>query len=185
MTAELHHDIEEILISSEEISDKISTLAKEITEDYRGKDLLLVGVLKGALVFMADLCRRVDLPLEFDFMAVSSYGSSTKSSGVVRILKDLDYEISGRHVLLVEDIIDSGLTINYLLKYLEARGPASLEICSLFWKKGEQAVPLEVKYPGFEIPPVFVVGYGLDYAERYRNLPYIGVLKPEAYGSGS
>lgn len=181
MTEDLHQDIQEILISADEIEDKISQLAKQISEDYRGKDLLLVGVLKGALVFMADLCRHIDLPLEFDFMAVSSYGSSTKSSGVVRILKDLDYEISGRHVLLVEDIIDSGLTINYLLKYLEARGPASLSICSLFWKKGEQAVPLEVKYPGFEIPPVFIVGYGLDYAERYRNLPYIGVLKPEAY----
>lgn len=181
--SELHADISEILISEQEIEDKISMLAKQITEDYRGKDLLLVGVLKGALVFMADLCRHIDLPLEFDFMAVSSYGASTKSSGVVRILKDLDYEISGRHVVLVEDIIDSGLTISYLLRYLETREPASLEICSLFWKKGEQAVPLEVKYPGFEIPPVFVVGYGLDYAERYRNLPYIGVLKPEAYAS--
>ncbi len=180
---QLHEDIQEILISSQEIEDKISMLSKQITEDYRGKDLLLVGVLKGALIFMADLCRHVELPLEFDFMAVSSYGTSTKSSGVVRILKDLDYEISGRHVLLIEDIIDSGLTISYLLRYLEAREPASLEICSLFWKKGEQAVPLEVKYPGFEIPPVFVVGYGLDYAERYRNLPYIGVLRPEAYGS--
>jgi hypoxanthine phosphoribosyltransferase len=176
-----HEDIEEVLISAEEIEDKISTLAKQITEDYRGKDLLLVGVLKGAFVFMSDLARHVDLPLEFDFMAVSSYGSATKSSGVVRILKDLDYEISGRHVLLVEDIIDSGLTISYLLRYLEARGPASLEICSLFWKRGEQAVPLDVKYPGFEIPSVFVVGYGLDYAERYRNLPYIGVLKASAY----
>jgi hypoxanthine phosphoribosyltransferase len=177
----IHEDIEEILISEDEINDKIASLSKQITEDYRGKDLLLVGVLKGAFVFMADLARRIELPLEFDFMAVSSYGSATKSSGVVRILKDLDYEISGRHVLLVEDIIDSGLTISYLLRYLEARGPESLEICSLFWKKGEQAVPLEVKYPGFEIPPVFVVGYGLDYAERYRNLPYIGVLKPSAY----
>jgi hypoxanthine phosphoribosyltransferase len=178
---ELHEDIERVLISQEEIQDKIATLAKEITEDYRGKDLLLVGVLKGAFVFMSDLARDIQLPIEFDFMAVSSYGSSTKSSGVVRILKDLDYEITGRHVLLVEDIIDSGLTISYLLRYLEARGPASLEICSLFWKKGEQAVPMDVKYPGFEIPPVFVVGYGLDYAEKYRNLPYIGVLKESAY----
>jgi hypoxanthine phosphoribosyltransferase len=177
----IHDDIEKILISEDEIADKIATLSKQITEDYRGKDLLLVGVLKGAFVFMADLARGIELPLEFDFMAVSSYGSATKSSGVVRILKDLDYEISGRHVLLVEDIIDSGLTISYLLRYLEARGPESLEICSLFWKKGEQAVPLDVRYPGFEIPPVFVVGYGLDYAERYRNLPYIGVLKESAY----
>ncbi len=178
---EVHEDIEKVLITAEEIQDKIATLAKQITEDYRGKDALLVGVLKGAFVFMADLARRVQLPIEFDFMAVSSYGSATKSSGVVRILKDLDYEITGRHVILVEDIIDSGLTISYLLRYLEARHPASLEICSLFWKKGEQAVPLEVRYPGFEIPPVFVVGYGLDYLERYRNLPYIGVLKDSAY----
>ncbi len=183
MTPELHEDIEKVLIGEQEIQDKIEVLSKQITEDYRGKDLLLVGVLKGAFVFMSDLARGIQLPIEFDFMAVSSYGSSTKSSGVVRILKDLDYEITGRHVLLVEDIIDSGLTISYLLRYLEARGPASLEICSLFWKKGEQAVPLDVRYPGFEIPPVFVVGYGLDYAERYRNLPYIGVLKPEAYNS--
>jgi hypoxanthine phosphoribosyltransferase len=181
MADRVHEDIEEVLISQEEIEDKIRSLAKQITEDYRGKDLLLVGVLKGAFVFMADIAREVELPVEFDFMAVSSYGSATKSSGVVRILKDLDYEISGRHVLLVEDIIDSGLTISYLLRYLEARGPASLEICSLFWKKGEQAVPLEVRYPGFEIPSVFVVGYGLDFAEKYRNLPYIGVLKPSAY----
>jgi hypoxanthine phosphoribosyltransferase len=178
---EVHEDIKEILVSADEIQDKISELAKQITEEYRGKDLLLVGVLKGAFVFMADLARRVELPIEFDFMAVSSYGTATKTSGVVRILKDLDYEITNRHVLLVEDIIDSGLTISYLLRYLEARGPVSLEICSLFWKKGEQAVPLEVKFPGFEIPPVFVVGYGLDYAEKYRNLPYIGVLKDEAY----
>ena len=153
MNSPVHEDIEEVLISADEIQDKLGELAKQISEDYRGKDLLLVGVLKGAFVFMSDLARHIELPLEFDFMAVSSYGSATKSSGVVRILKDLDYEISGRHVLLVEDIIDSGLTISYLLRYLQARGPASLEICSLFWKRGEQAVPLDVKYPGFEIPP--------------------------------
>jgi hypoxanthine phosphoribosyltransferase len=183
MSVEVHEDIAEVLITAEEIQDKIAELAKEVTEEYRDRDLLLVGVLKGAFVFMADLARQIQLPIEFDFMAVSSYGSSTKSSGVVRILKDLDYEITGRHVLLVEDIIDSGLTISYLLRYLEARRPASLEICSLFWKKGQEAVPLEVRYPGFEIPPVFVVGYGLDYAEKYRNLPYIGVLKEEAYSA--
>jgi len=181
----VHEDIEKVLINEHEIADKIAALGKQITEDYRDRNLLLVGVLKGAFVFMSDLARSIDLPIEFDFMAVSSYGSATKTSGVVRILKDLDYEISDRHVLLVEDIIDSGLTISYLLRYLEARRPASLEICSLFWKKGEQAVPLEVKYPGFEIPPVFVVGYGLDYSQRYRNLPYIGVLKSEAYSSDS
>src|ERR687895_2083464 len=176
-----HPDIEQVLITGEQIQDKIANLAKQITEDYRGKDLLLVGVLKGAFVFMADLAREIPLPLAFDFMAVSSYGSATKSSGVVRILKDLDYEITDRHVLLVEDIIDSGLTISYLLRYLEARRPASLEICSLLWKKGQEAVPLEIRYPGFEIPPRFVVGYGLDFAERYRNLPYVGVLKQSAY----
>ncbi|HZA41229.1 MAG TPA: hypoxanthine phosphoribosyltransferase [Actinomycetota bacterium] len=183
MSPEVHPDIERVLIDADEIQDKIAELAKLVNEDYRGKDLLLVGVLKGAFVFMADLARHIQLPIEFDFMAVSSYGSSTQSSGVVRILKDLDYEITGRHVLLVEDIIDSGLTISYLLRYLEARRPASLEICSLFWKKGEQAVPMEIKYPGFEIPPVFIVGYGLDFAEKYRNLPYIGVLRPGAYGA--
>jgi hypoxanthine phosphoribosyltransferase len=183
MSPEVHADIDDILVTGEEIGDKTAELAKAITEHYRGKDLLLVGVLKGAFMFMSDLAREIGLPIEFDFMAVSSYGSATKSSGVVRILKDLDYEITGRHVLLVEDIIDSGLTISYLLRYLEARRPASLEICSLLWKKGEQAVPLDVRFPGFEIPPRFVVGYGLDYAERYRNLPYIGVLKPSAYGA--
>jgi hypoxanthine phosphoribosyltransferase len=185
MMVEVHEDVEEVLVTADQIQDKIAELAKQITEEYRDKDVLLVGVLKGAFVFMSDLARHIQLPIEFDFMAVSSYGSSTKSSGVVRILKDLDYEITGRHVLLVEDIIDSGLTISYLLRYLEARRPASLEICSLFWKRGEQAVPLEVKYPGFEIPPVFVVGYGLDYSEKYRNLPYIGVLKPSAYQAES
>ena len=183
MNPEIHEDIAEVLITEEQIQEKISHLAKQITDDYRGKDLLLVGVLKGAFVFMSDLARQIRLPIEFDFMAVSSYGTATKSSGVVRILKDLDYEISGRDVLLVEDIIDSGLTISYLLRYLEARSPNSLEICSLFWKKGEQAVPMDVRYPGFEIPAVFVVGYGLDYAEKYRNLPYIGVLKDSAYGT--
>ena len=184
-SSEIHEDVAEVLITADEIQDKIRELAKQITEDYRDKDVLLIGVLKGAFVFMSDLAREVQLPIEFDFMAVSSYGSATRSSGVVRILKDLDYEITDRHVLLVEDIIDSGLTISYLLRYLEARRPASLEICSLFWKRGEQAVPMEVKYPGFEIPPVFVVGYGLDYNEKYRNLPYIGVLKQESSSSGA
>lgn len=181
MNEGVHADIERVLISAEEIQDKIAGLAKQITDDYRGRDALLVGVLKGAFIFMSDLARTIAIPVEFDFMAVSSYGSATKSSGVVRILKDLDYEITGRDVILVEDIIDSGLTISYLLRYLEARHPASLEICSLFWKKGQQAVNMDVKYPGFEIPPVFVVGYGLDYQERYRNLPYIGVLREAAY----
>ncbi len=182
MNPPVHEDIAEVLITEEAISSTIASLAQQISADYRGEDLLLVGVLKGAFVFMADLARALELPIDLDFMAVSSYGSATKSSGVVRILKDLDYEISGRHVLLVEDIVDSGLTISYLLRYLRARRPASLKICSLLWKKGQQAAPFEVDYAGFEIPPVFVVGFGLDYAEKYRNLPYVGVLKPSSYG---
>ncbi len=176
-------DIEKVIVSEQDIKDKIAALAKEVDADYGDKDVLLVGVLKGAVMFMADFARAMSRPVELEFMAVSSYGASTSSSGVVRILKDLDRDITNQHVLLVEDIIDSGLTISYLLRYLEARGPASLEICSLLRKKGEQAVPLDIRYPGFEIPPRFVVGYGLDFAERYRNLPYIGVLKPAAYGA--
>ncbi len=168
-----------ILIAEEEIQDKISELAKRITEDYRNKDLILIGVLKGAFMLMSDLARQIALPLEFDFMAVASYGSATKTSGVVRILKDLDYEITDRHVLLVEDIIDSGLTLNYLLKYLRARKPASLEVCALLRKAEIQKVDIDVKYEGFEIPPKFVIGYGLDHSQRYRNLPYIAVLEDD------
>lgn len=179
--AEYERDIDQILISGEEIQEKIERLGEQITEDYRGQDLLLVGVLKGAFVVMADLSRHIRLPLQFDFMAVSSYGASTKTSGVVRILKDLDLEIEGRNVLLVEDIIDSGLTLAYLLKNLRTRRPASLDVCALFRKVEVQQVPLEIRYPGFELPPVFVVGYGLDYDERYRNLPYVATLKREAY----
>ena len=174
-------DIERILISSEEIQSKIRDLGEQITADYRGQDLLLVGVLKGAFVVMADLSRHIRLPLQFDFMAVSSYGSATKTSGVVRILKDLDHEIEGRNVLLVEDIVDSGLTLNYLLKNLRTRRPATLEVCALMQKTAAQRVALDIKYRGFEIPPEFVVGYGLDYDERYRNLPYVALLRPEAY----
>ena len=177
----VHEDIEKILISSEEIQDKIAHLAKQITEDYRDRDLLLVGVLKGAFVFMSDLAREIDLPIDFDFMAVSSYGSATQTSGVVRILKDLDREIQGRDVLLIEDIIDSGLTLNYLLKNLRSRRPATLEVCALLYKPEQLKADIEVKYAGFDIPSVFVVGYGLDYAERYRNLPFVGTLKPEVY----
>lgn len=148
----------------------------EITADYRGESLLVVGVLKGAFMVMADLARHIDLPVEFDFMAVSSYGASTQTSGVVRILKDLDEEIADRHVLIVEDIIDSGLTLSYLLKSLRVRRPKSLEIAALLVKKGIQRAEIDVKYTAFEIGPEFVVGYGLDYAGRYRNLPYVGVL---------
>jgi hypoxanthine phosphoribosyltransferase len=175
-------DIERILISEEEIQAAVRRLGDEITEDFRGEDnLLLVGVLKGAFVMMADLSRHIRLPVEFDFMAVSSYGAATKTSGVVRILKDLDHEIEGRNVLIVEDIIDSGLTLNYLIKNLRTRRPRSLEVCALLQKTEVQQVKLDVKYAGFEIPPVFVVGYGLDYGERFRNLPYVATLRPEAY----
>ncbi|HWL48654.1 MAG TPA: hypoxanthine phosphoribosyltransferase [Acidimicrobiia bacterium] len=168
------------LITAEEIDSKLAELGRQITADYAGKDVLLVGVLRGAFMVMADLARHIELPVEFDFMAVSSYGASTQTSGVVRILKDLDEEIDGRHVLIVEDIIDSGLTLNYLMKSLNVRKPASLEIAALLLKEGIQRVPLEVKYVGFPIGPEFVVGYGLDYAGKYRNLPYVGVMGVEA-----
>jgi hypoxanthine phosphoribosyltransferase len=174
-------DLQEILISGEEIQRTISDLAARITVDYAGRELLLVGVLKGAFVLMADLSRYIHLPLEFDFMAVSSYGAATQTSGVVRILKDLDHEIAGKHVLLVEDIVDSGLTLSYLLKNLRTRKPASLEVCALLQKREVQQVPLDIKYRAFYIPPVFVVGYGLDYAERFRNLPFVATLRPEVY----
>ena len=178
---ELEQDIEKVLISEEEIQSTVRRLGDEITRDYAGRDLLLVGVLKGAFVMMADLSRHIRIPLEVDFMAVASYGAATKTSGVVRILKDLDHDLEGRHVLLIEDIVDSGLTLNYLLKNLRGRRPASLEVCALLKKTGIQRVHLDVKYVGFDIPPDFVVGYGLDFAERFRNLPYVGLLKPEAY----
>jgi hypoxanthine phosphoribosyltransferase len=178
---ELNEDVGEILIAEHEIQSKVAALAKEITDDYRGRDLLLVGVLKGAFMLMSDLARHITIPLELDFMAVSSYGSATKTSGIVRILKDLDLDISGRDVLIVEDIIDSGLTLSYLIKNLKARGPRSLEVCALLSKPEVQKVELDVRYEGFALPPVFVVGYGLDYGERYRNLPYVGTLKPHLY----
>jgi hypoxanthine phosphoribosyltransferase len=174
-------DIDRVLITSEEIQNKLAEMGERITADYVGSQLLLVGVLKGAFVVMADLARNIRLPLEFDFMAVASYGSATKTSGVVRILKDLDHELEGRDVLLVEDIVDSGLTLNYLLKNLRARRPKSLEVAALLQKKDIQQVPIDLRYLGFDIPNEFVIGYGLDFAERYRNLPYIATLKPEAY----
>jgi hypoxanthine phosphoribosyltransferase len=172
-------EVGEVLITEDQIQNKISELAQRITNDYRGKDLLLVGVLKGAFMLISDLAREIALPLEFDFMAVSSYGSATRTSGVVRILKDLDYEVTGRDVLLVEDIIDSGLTLNYLLRNLRTRRPASLEVCALIRKTGIQKVDIDVRYEGFQVPPVFVIGYGLDYGQRYRNLPYVAVLKED------
>jgi hypoxanthine phosphoribosyltransferase len=168
--------VEKELISADEIAAKLEEMGKAITVDYQGKDLLMVGVLKGAFIVMADLARHIELPVEFDFMAVSSYGAATQTSGVVRILKDLDQEIAGRHVLIVEDIIDSGLTLNYLLKSLRVRRPDSLEVAALLVKEGIQRTPLDVKYTGFTIGPEFVIGYGLDYAGKFRNLPYIGVM---------
>src|SRR5947208_12183123 len=175
-------DIEQTLITQQDIQAKLAELGERISDDYQGRDLLLVGVLKGAFVMMADLARYIRLPLEFDFMAVSSYGAATKSSGVVRILKDLDHDLEGLDVLVVEDIVDSGLTLKYLLKNLAARKPGTLEVMALLRKEGIQQVPLDIRYCGFDIPNEFVVGYGLDFSERYRNLPYIGTLKPSAYG---
>ena len=167
------------LLSAEQIDARLAEMGAEITADYEGKDLLLIAVLKGAFMSLADLSRHIDLPVDMDFMAVSSYGDATKSSGVVRILKDLDREITGRHVLIVEDIIDSGLTLSYLLRSLSVRSPASLEIATLLLKPGLQKVELDVRYIGFEIPPDFVIGYGLDYYGQYRNLPYVAVLEEE------
>ena len=174
-------EIERTLISQEEIAEKTRELAEQIGADYEGKEVLLVGVLKGAVMFMSDIARALPVPVHLEFMAVSSYGSSTSSSGVVRILKDLDKDITGRHVLVVEDIIDSGLTLSWLLKNLGARNPASVEVVTLLRKPDAIKVPVDVKYVGFDIPNEFVVGYGLDYAERYRDMPYVGTLKPEVY----
>ncbi|MEN8114486.1 MAG: hypoxanthine phosphoribosyltransferase [Actinomycetota bacterium] len=164
------------LVSAEEIDAKLAEMGAAISRDYEGKDLLMVGILKGAFVVMADLSRHVTVPLEFDFMAVSSYGASTKSSGVVRILKDLDEEIEGRHVLIVEDIIDTGLTLHYLIKNLQVRNPASLQLAALLIKDGIERPPLDVAYEGFHIGPEFVIGYGLDFEGKYRNLPYVAVV---------
>jgi hypoxanthine phosphoribosyltransferase len=163
----------EVVVSEEQLKERIAALGKQITADYAGRSVLLVGVLKGAFVFMSDLARAIELPVEFDFMAVSSYGSATKTSGVVRIVKDLDIDLSGRHVLLVEDIVDSGLTLSYLRKNLKARNPASLEVCALLVREGRQKRSPTLKYVGFTIPPEFVIGYGLDVDERYRNLPFV------------
>jgi hypoxanthine phosphoribosyltransferase len=178
----MHPDVCRIILTEDEVKAKVRELGQAISRDYEGEDVLLVAVLRGAFLFVADLMRQLSIPTEVDFMAVSSYGSSTKSSGVVRILKDLDETIEGRHVLVVEDILDTGLTLKYLLKNLASRKPASLEVVTLLSKEGKQRVPIYCKYVGFDIPDEFVVGYGLDYAEHYRSLPYIGVLKPSVYG---
>ncbi|MBR5260379.1 MAG: hypoxanthine phosphoribosyltransferase [Eggerthellaceae bacterium] len=181
----MHNDISKIVITEEEIRDKIRELGQAITKDYadvaRSEGIVLICVLRGAATFMADLGRAIELPLEMDYMAVSSYGNSTQSSGQVRILKDLSSSIQGKHVIIAEDILDSGLTLMRLMEELKCRRPASLEVCTFLRKDRPNQAPINCRYIGFECPNEFIVGYGLDYAERYRNLPYVGVLKPEVY----
>ena len=181
----MHEDIAEVLITEQQLQAKVLELGKRITQDYRGKYLLLLGTLKGAVPFIADLSRTIELPLEIDYMAISSYGNSTQSSGIVRIIKDLEGPIDQKHVLIIEDIIDSGLTLHYLVDMLRRRNPLSLRICTLLDKERERLKAIETDYVGFRIPDKFVVGYGLDYAQLYRNLPYIGVLKPGVYEHSS
>jgi len=178
--AELTRGVSKVLIEEDAVAARVAELGADVSTDYADKDLLLVGVLKGAVFFMADLMRQLTIPCEVDFMAISSYGASTDSSGVVRILKDLDINIEGRDVLVVEDIIDSGLTLSYLMRMLESRNPASLEVCALLTKPERREIDVRVRYTGFEIPNEFVIGYGLDFGERYRNLPYVAVLDPDA-----
>jgi hypoxanthine phosphoribosyltransferase len=179
--SDLGNDLTQVLLDEEAIAVKVKELAAAIDSDYAGKDLLLVGVLKGALMVMADLSRAMSGPVEMDWMAVSSYGAGTKSSGVVRIMKDLDRDITGRHVLVVEDILDSGLTLSWLLRNLRSRGPASVEVCTFLRKPDALKVQVEPRYVGYDIPNEFVVGYGLDYAEKYRNLRVVGTLAPHVY----
>ncbi len=175
------NDIKEVLFDEERIKEKVAELGAQISKDYENQELVLIGVLKGSVMFMSDLLKRITIPCCMDFMAVSSYGSSTETSGVVRILKDLDYDIEGKNVLIVEDIIDSGITLKYLLEYLRARKPSSIDIVCLLNKPERRRVDIDVKYQGFEVPDHFLVGYGLDYAEKYRNLPFVGILKEEVY----
>ncbi|MDF2520011.1 MAG: Hpt [Clostridia bacterium] len=177
----MQNDIKEILITEEQIKAKTKELGKLITEHYRGKDLVVIGVLKGCVIFLSDLVREIDLPLTLDFMVVSSYGTATKSSGVVRIIKDLEKDIQGKDVLVVEDIVDSGLTLSYLVEYLKSRNANSVKICSLLDKPERRKAQVTIDYSGFQIPDEFVVGYGLDFAEIYRNLPFVCILKPEVY----
>lgn len=177
----MREDIEKILLDEEQISKKIKEIGNTISRDYKGKDLILIGVLKGSIMYMANLAREIDLPCTMDFMSVSSYGNATTSSGIVKILKDLDASIEGKDVLIVEDIIDSGITLKYLQKYLRAKNPNSVEITTLLNKPERRKADIDVKYIGFEVPDYFLVGYGLDYAEKYRNLPFIGILKEEIY----
>lgn len=180
--ADMGTDLESVLLTEEQVQERLAEMAREIDEDYAGEELLLVGVLKGAVMIMADLARKLSNPLNMDWMAVSSYGNSTKSSGVVRILKDLDTDIQGRKVLIVEDIIDSGLTLAWLRRNLQSRGAASVEIATLLRKPDAAKVEVDVRYVGFDIPNEFVIGYGLDFAEKYRNLPFVGTLAPHVYG---
>lgn len=180
--AELHPDIQEILLDKQDIEDIVKKVGAEITRDYADKNPLVIAVLRGAVVFMADIMRAIECPLSIDFMAVSSYGDGVKSSGVVRIVKDLDTKIEGRHVIIVEDVLDSGLTLSYLVRMLKSRNPASIEIAAFLVKDIEGKRPaVDPRYVGTHVPDKFVVGYGLDYAERYRNLPYVGILKPSVY----
>jgi len=181
MTSSVHDDVEEILLDAGQLERRIIELGAEVAADYAGMSPVLISVLKGSIVFLADLVRRIDLPLSIDIMEVSSYGAATESTGQVRILKDLSQPIEGRHVLVVEDIIDTGLTLNYLLRYLRDKSPASLKICCLLDKPARRLTEIEIDYRGFTIPDRFVVGYGLDFDERYRNLPYVGVLRPAVY----
>lgn len=176
-----HEDIDRILFTEEDLANRVREMGAQITEDYAGEEIVVISVLRGAAIFMADLVREIKLPLEMDYMAISSYGNGAKSSGVVRILKDLTSSIEGRHVLIAEDILDSGLTLRYLIKNLESRGPKSIQVATLLRKDTPNQADIECRYVGFECPDEFIVGYGLDYAERYRNLPYIGVLKKEIY----
>lgn len=177
--------IKKVLIDEETLQSKIRELGEKITADYEGKELLVICILKGAVMFVTDLIKRIDLPLEIDFMAVSSYGNATKSSGVVRILKDLNEEINGKHILIVEDIIDSGLTLSYLIDNLKSRNPASVAVCTLLDKPDNRKTPIDISYTGFVVPDEFVVGYGLDYAEKYRNVPFIFILKEEIYSNNN
>ncbi|MGZ4111665.1 MAG: hypoxanthine phosphoribosyltransferase [Tumebacillaceae bacterium] len=179
----MHADVQEILFTEEQVATRVAELGAMIAADYEGQDLLVIGILKGAAMFMGDLIKRIEKVVEIDFMAVSSYGKSSESSGVVRILKDLDHSIEGRHVLIVEDIIDSGLTLAYLKNLLEQRKAASVRIATLLDKPSRHQVDMKADYLGFSVPDHFIVGYGLDFAEKYRNLPYVGVLKPEVYQS--
>ena len=178
----MQDDILKVLLSEEQIAEKVAQIGRQITEDYRDKNLLMVSVLKGSVVFMADLMRAVDCPARIDFMSVSSYGSGTKTTGVVKIVKDLDQDLSGKDILIVEDILDSGMTLSYLKGLLQSRNPASIRIATLLDKPSRRKVDLKADYVGFEVPDEFVVGYGLDFDEQYRNLPFVGVLKPHVYG---